>query len=206
MKEKQSIASKLYLVIFLLSLILLFYNIPLGCLGVLLCGICFWRDSQEEKQSDLRLQKAIETIYGDIDRLNQERMYELPIALVIVNEDGQICWYNQYFDRNFKKKDTTANFFGKKIQEELGIDLETLLKEKEQDFNHRDIDYTIVSNSFSDGDETLILLHFFDVTIQKKQQEIYKENEPVFCYILIDNYDDIIEQLRCRRKAHLAIL
>ena len=31
MKEKQSIASKLYLVIFLLSLILLFYNIPLGC-------------------------------------------------------------------------------------------------------------------------------------------------------------------------------
>ena len=102
MKEKQSIASKLYLVIFLLSLILLFYNIPLGCLGVLLCGICFWRDSQEEKQSNLRLQKAIETIYGDIDRLNQERMYELPIALVIVNEDGQICWYNQYFDRNFK--------------------------------------------------------------------------------------------------------
>ena len=201
MKEKQSIASKLYLVIFLLSLILLFYNIPLGCLGVLLCGICFWRDSQEEKQSNLRLQKAIETIYGDIDRLNQERMYELPIALVIVNEDGQICWYNQYFDRNFKKKDTTANFFGKKIQEELGIDLETLLKEKEQDFNHRDIDYTIVSNSFSDGDETLILLHFFDVTIQKKQQEIYKENEPVFCYILIDNYDDIIEQLPSHERS-----
>ena len=99
-------------------------------MGVLLCGICFWRDSQEEKQSNLRLQKAIETIYGDIDRLNQERMYELPIALVIVNEDGQICWYNQYFDRNFKKKDTTANFFGKKIQEELGINLESLLKEK----------------------------------------------------------------------------
>ena len=201
MKEKQSIASKLYLVIFLLSLILLFYNIPLGCLGVLLCGICFWRDSHEEKQSNLRLQKAIETIYGDIDRLNQERMYELPIALVIVNEDGQICWYNQYFDRNFKKKDTTANFFGKKIQEELGIDLETLLKEKEQDFNHRDIDYTIVSNSFSDGDETLILLHFFDVTIQKKQQEIYKENEPVFCYILIYNYDDIIEQLPSHERS-----
>ena len=201
MKEKQSIASKLYLVIFLLSLILLFYNIPLGCLGVLLCGICFWRDSQEEKQSNLRLQKAIETIYGDIDRLNQERMYELPIALVIVNEDGQICWYNQYFDRNFKKKDTTANFFGKKIQEELGINLESLLKEKEQDFNHRDIDYTIVSNSFSDGDETLILLHFFDVTIQKKQQEIYKENEPVFCYILIDNYDDIIEQLPSHERS-----
>lgn len=201
MKEKQSTAAKLYLVIFLLSLILLFYNTPLGCLGVLLCGICFWRDNQEEKQSNLRLQKAIETIYGDIDRLNQERMYELPIALVIVNEGGQICWYNQYFDRNFKKKDTTANFFGKKIQEELGIDMESLLKEKEQDFNYKDVDYTIVSNSFSDGDESLILLHFFDVTIQKKQQEIYKENEPVFCYILIDNYDDIIEQLPSHERS-----
>lgn len=201
MKENQSIASRLYLVIFLLSVIIVFYNTALGCLGILLCGICYWRDHLEEKQSNLRLQKAIETIYGDIDRLNQERMYELPIALVIVNDEGQICWYNQYFDRNFKKNDESVNFFGKKIQELLDIDLGELAKEKEVDYSYRDIDYTIVSNCFSDGDETLTLLHFFDVTIQKKQREIYKENEPVFCYILIDNYDDIIEQLPSHERS-----
>lgn len=201
MKQRLTSDARLYLIVFLISVILLYYNVALGCLGILLCGVSYFAQAHQDQVSSQRLKKTIEKIYGDMDALNKERMYELPIALTIINESGEIFWYNQYFDKNFRKNEEGFSFFRKKIQDELNIKLENLLNERENEFEYKDAQYTIVSNPFSDGSEKLLLLHFFDVTVQKKQQEIYKENEPVFCYIIIDNYDDIIEQLPTHERS-----
>ncbi|MEG0377374.1 MAG: phosphoesterase, partial [Eubacterium sp.] len=195
--------AKLYFAIFMLSVVLLYFNIALGILGIMLCGICYFFDRREDKSSNVRLQNAIESIYCDIDKINQERMYELPVSMVVVNKEGEILWYNQYFDCNFRKKDDGYTFFGKNIKDELVFDYEKLIKEKECDYAGGGMDYTVVANSFTDGEEDLLLFHFFDVTVQKKQQEIYKKKEPVFCYVLIDNYDDIIEQLPSHERSAL---
>ena len=201
MKQRLTSDAKLYLIVFLVSIVLLYYNLPLGCLGMLLCGVTYAIQAHQDQVSSQRLKKTIEKIYGDMDAMNKERMYELPIALTIINEAGEIFWYNQYFDKNFNTGEAGYSFYRKKIQDELGIKPEALLSERENDFSWHDAEYTVVSNPFSDGSEKLIMLHFFDVTIQKRQQEIYKRNEPVFCYILIDNYDDIIEQLQTHERS-----
>ena len=48
--------------------------------------------------------KAIDEIYSDLDKINQERMYEMPIAMAIVDNEGIIYWYNQAFGKAFKKE------------------------------------------------------------------------------------------------------
>ncbi|MDO4288305.1 MAG: DHH family phosphoesterase [Eubacterium sp.] len=201
MKERLTSDARLYMIVFFVSVVLMYYNLPLGCLGILLCGLAYGLQVHQDQVSSQRLQRTIEKIYGDMDALNKERMYELPIAMAIVNEAGEIYWYNQYFDKSFRKGDGGCSFYRKKIQETLNLKLDSLLSQRENAFSYKDTEYTIVSNTFSDGNENLVLLHFFDVTIQKQQHEIYKRNEPVFCYILIDNYDDIIEQLPTHERS-----
>lgn len=201
MSNNKDVLSGIYIIAFLLSLVLLFYSIPLGILGILLSGVCFWYDYQVERRSNFRLQKSIEKIYKDIDKLNQERMYELPIAMALVDQNGKICWYNQSFDKSFRKDEDSSNFFSKSIKDELGIDPEDLKGEKILEYASKGLEYNVVSNGFNGDKDPLILMHFFDVTVQKKQQEAYKHNEPVFCYILIDNYDDIIEQLPSHERS-----
>ncbi|MEG0496141.1 MAG: DHH family phosphoesterase [Eubacterium sp.] len=192
---------KLYFFIFILSLILVYFNPILGVVSVIFCGVVYYFDHQQDKDSTMRLKKAIENINDDIEKINQERMYELPISMVIVGSDGKILWYNQYFDRNFRKKEEGYSFFQKTIQNELGLNMELMFKKHEADFMYKNQEFTVVANDFNDGDDERLLLHFFDVTIQKKQQEIYQRNEPVFGYVLIDNYDDIIEQLPSHERS-----
>ncbi|MEF9919069.1 MAG: DHH family phosphoesterase, partial [Eubacterium sp.] len=192
---------KLYFFIFILSLILVYFNPILGVVSVIFCGVVYYFDHQQDKDSTMRLKKAIENINDDIEKINQERMYELPISMVIVGSDGKILWYNQYFDRNFRKKEEGYSFFQKTIQDELGLNMELMFKKHEADFMYKNQEFTVVANDFNDGDDERLLLHFFDVTIQKKQQEIYQRNEPVFGYVLIDNYDDIIEQLPSHERS-----
>lgn len=201
MSHKKPTISGVYIIVFILSFILLFYNLALGLLGIALAGVCVWYDNQVERQSNFRLQNSIKKIHQDIDRLNQERMYELPIAMTLVDQTGKICWYNQHFDKSFKKGEEATNFFSKSIHDVLGIEPESIKEDNEFEYSFNDRDYNVVANGFRDGIDSLMLMHFFDITVQKKQQASYKHNEPVFCYILIDNYDDIIEQLPSHERS-----
>jgi c-di-AMP phosphodiesterase-like protein len=59
----------------------------------------------------------------------------------------------------------------------------------------------VVTNAFSDKVHSFELLHFFDITEQSKQRQLYRKNSPLFCYIVIDNYDDIIEQIPSHKRS-----
>lgn len=183
----------------IVSILLTFYNIILGIIGVLVFVVLIIFYRKNTSIDEIKIDKAIDEIYGDLDKINQERMYEMPIAMAIVDDEGVIYWYNEAFGKAFKKD--KEGLFKKNIVQELKFNLKEAIKLEEFTFHYEERDYGVVTNAFSDKVRSFELLHFFDVTEQSKQKQQYRKNSPLFCYIVIDNYDDIIEQIPSHKRS-----
>lgn len=200
MKEsKKEIVRIAIAALLVVSVVLGFYNIFLGLAGVLVFIVLVIFYTKNTNIDEIKIDKAIDEIYSDLDKINQERMYEMPIAMAIVDNEGIIYWYNQAFGKAFKKD--KEGLFKKNITEELEFDLDQAVKADEFTFQHEEKDYGVVTNAFSDSVHSFELLHFFDITEQSKQRQLYRKNSPLFCYIVIDNYDDIIEQIPSHKRS-----
>ena len=85
------------LIIGITSLILLFYNLYVGCLFFFIfIYIVFhnWRISNFRKKE---WNKYIENLSLDIDETTKKAIMNLPIPLCILEFDGNISWYNKKF-------------------------------------------------------------------------------------------------------------
>ncbi|AFA50272.1 DHH family phosphoesterase [Acetobacterium woodii] len=183
----------------IVSILLTFYNIILGIIGILVFVVLIIFYRKNTSVDEIKIDKAIDEIYGDLDKINQERMYEMPIAMAIVDDEGIIYWYNEAFGKAFKKD--KEGLFKKNIIQELKFNLQEAIKQEEFTFHYEERDYGVVTNAFSDKVRSFELLHFFDITEQSKQKQQYRKNSPLFCYIVIDNYDDIIEQIPSHKRS-----
>ncbi|MBK5244032.1 MAG: DHH family phosphoesterase [Eubacteriaceae bacterium] len=185
--------------VLILSLIMGFYNLDVSILGVFVFVTLFIFYKKRNHRDEIQINKAINEIHSDLDKINQERMYEMPISMAIVDDEGIIYWYNQAFGKAFKKEKEAL--FKKNIVEELDFNLAEAVKQDEFTFHYNERDYGVVTNAFTDTVHSFELLHFFDVTEQSKQKELYRKTSPLFCYIVIDNYDEIIEQIPSHKRS-----
>jgi c-di-AMP phosphodiesterase-like protein len=183
----------------IVSLILGFYNIFFGLAGVLVFSVLIFIYVKNTSIDEIKIDKAIDEIYSDLDKINQERMYEMPIAMAIVDNEGIIYWYNEAFGKAFKED--KESLFKKSIIEELEFDLNQAVKQDEFTFHYNERDYGVVTNAFTDKVHSFELLHFFDITEQSRQKQLYRKKSPLFCYIVIDNYDEIIEKIPSHERS-----
>ncbi|MDI3537347.1 MAG: cyclic-di-AMP phosphodiesterase [Eubacteriaceae bacterium] len=185
--------------VLVLSLGILVCNPILGLAGLVVFVSLLIYYKKNISIDEVRFTQAIENIYADLDKINQERMYEMPIAMAIVDTEGLIYWYNQAFGNVFKN-DKRA-LFNKNIIEELNFDLKAAVQVEEYTFNYEDREYGVVTNSFSDRIHQFELVHFFDLTEQSRQKQLYRKTSPIFCYVVIDNYDEINEKLPSHKRS-----
>lgn len=144
--------------VLVLSLGILVCNPILGLAGLVVFVSLLIYYKKNISIDEVRFTQAIENIYADLDKINQERMYEMPIAMAIVDTEGLIYWYNQAFGNVFKN-DKRA-LFNKNIIEELNFDLKAAVQVEEYTFNYEDREYGVVTNSFSDRIHQFELVHF----------------------------------------------
>ncbi|MBC3888450.1 phosphoesterase [Acetobacterium paludosum] len=200
MKEtKKEIVWLAIVIVLILSIVLSFYNIYFGIIGGIAFAVLIIYYTKNTSFDEIKIDKAIEEIYSDLDQINQERMYEMPIAMVIVDSEGIIYWYNQAFGKAFKNE--KEGLFKKNIVDELGISLLDAKKQEDFTFHYGESDYGVVTNAFSDSVHSFELLHFFDITEQSRERQLYRKNSPLFCYIVNDNYDEIIEKIPSHKRS-----
>lgn len=200
-ENKNSLVQVAIGIIFVFSLLLLFYNFLVGFIGILVFFALLIMYRKQNTRDTVQIDKAIDVIYSDLDKINQERMYEMPIAMVIIDDEGVIYWYNQAFGKAFKKE--KEGLFKKKIEVELDFSLEKAIKQEEYTYSKNNRDYGVVANAFTDSVHNFMLLHFFDVTEQSKEKDLFRKNAPLFCYVVIDNYDDMIEQIPNHKRSEI---
>lgn len=154
--------------------------------------VVVWRT---EKRSFEETEKHIETLSYRLKRVGEEALLEMPIGIILINDQFVIEWANPHLTRELEF-DTLigADLFS------LSDELHSLVKQDEAP------ELTI---SLSDKKYKVFykqqekLLYFFDVTEQVEIESLYYADRTVMGVLFIDNYDELAQGIDDQTKSQI---
>ncbi|PAE43682.1 DHH family phosphoesterase [Bacillus sp. 7884-1] len=185
--EKRSIRYPFYGLIgitVVLLIVLAYYNWILSLVGLFLIIPPFYYmlviDSRQRKE----MEDYISTLSYRVKRVGEEALMEMPIGIMLINDEYSIEWTNPFLSSYFDE-DTLigrslyeiAETLIPLIKQEVGTEIITLHERK----------FRVILKSEEK------LLYFFDVTEQKEIEQMYHDERTVIAVIFLDNYDELTQ-------------
>ncbi|WP_018590093.1 DHH family phosphoesterase [Terrisporobacter glycolicus] len=185
------------LIIGITSLILLFYNLYIGCLfffGFVYIVFHNWRIANFRKKE---WNRYIENLSLDIDETTKKAIMNLPIPLCILEFDGNISWYN----KKFYDMTQSPDLLGENIDNIVkNLNLRKVLNENKEmytEVSYKDREYTVVynviKNEQDDQVKYLMMLYWIDKTQYLALSQKYEEEKNIIMLIQVDGYDEVLK-------------
>lgn len=196
--RKRPTISKHLWVIYILSLMLLcviwYYQWILGIIMTLLLGASFYHSVRTERMLLDETEKYIATLSHRIKKVGEEALLEMPIGIILFNEDHRVEWTNTYMNQ-FVDGETLVGASLNELSEALipGI------KEDKQEVWIELGNYTFQAIIRKEDR----LLYFFDRTKLKEIETLYQNEQTVLAIIYLDNYDEITQNMDDTLKSQL---
>ncbi|MCP3739931.1 DHH family phosphoesterase [Rossellomorea sp. BNER] len=195
--RKRMIRYPLYGLIALSSLLVIafaFYNWIIAIIGLALFGGVFFLAFYYENKSHMATEDYISTLSYRVKRVGEEALMEMPIGIMLINDDYFIEWTNPFLASCFNE-DTlvgrslydVAESVIPLIKQEIDTEIITMNERK----------YRVVIKS----DERLI--YFFDVTEQSQIEKQYEEEKTAIGIIFLDNYDELTQGMDDQTRSSL---
>ncbi|KHD84985.1 hypothetical protein NG54_11915 [Heyndrickxia ginsengihumi] len=171
----------------ILLAIVFFYYWWITAIGLLLLGALFYFAFYLEQKSNEEIEKYISTLSYRVKRVGEEALMEMPIGIMLYNEeDYSIEWTNPFLASCFNE-DTLV---GRSLYDVC----ETLVPLIKQEVDSETValyerKYRVVLKL----EERLI--YFFDITEQLEIEKLYEEEQSVIAIIFLDNYDEVTQGL-----------
>uniref|UniRef100_UPI00403F5F12 DHH family phosphoesterase n=1 Tax=Lentilactobacillus hilgardii TaxID=1588 RepID=UPI00403F5F12 len=176
----------------------LLYNIVASVILVIISimGLIYTIVMMNEMSTDTN--RYISDLSYRIHRGEQESLLEMPIGVMILNENGLVEWTNPYFTRYFNNE----NILGKRI-EDVDHDLQQLImKYGDSDEFHtvtwRDHKFTMLIQSEYHS------IYMLDITRYANLEERYEEEQISVGQIFLDNYDEITQSMTDQEISNLS--
>ncbi|EEI72435.1 DHH family phosphoesterase [Lentilactobacillus hilgardii] len=174
------------------------YNIVASAILVIISimGLIYTIVMMNEMSTDTN--RYISDLSYRIHRGEQESLLEMPIGVMILNENGLVEWTNPYFTRYFNNE----NILGKRI-EDVDHDLQQLMmKYGDSDEFHtvtwRDHKFTMLIQSEYHS------IYMLDITRYANLEERYEEEQISVGQIFLDNYDEITQSMTDQEISNLS--
>jgi cyclic-di-AMP phosphodiesterase len=185
--EKRSIRYPFYGLVgitVVLLIVLAYYNWILSLVGLFLIIPPLYYmlviDSSQRKE----MEDYISTLSYRVKRVGEEALMEMPIGIMLINDEYFIEWTNpflsSYFDEDTligKSLYEIADTLIPLIKQEVETEIITLHERK----------FRVILKSEEK------LLYFFDVTEQKEIEKLYHDERTVIAIIFLDNYDELTQ-------------
>lgn len=184
----------------MMCILLLYYNVPIGLLALVAVVTLVAIQEWQEKETTTRQEEEQESITRQVKKINRDKMYDMPIPMVVIERDGTCIMLNRAFLLAFGKE---LGRKGTNIFQKLRIKEKEMLNGNIKEITFENKTYAMMISGFVKNQKQLYLLHFMDITKEKTLAEKYSHSETVFCYIILDNYDDIIEQMAAHERSIL---
>ncbi|PLS02208.1 DHH family phosphoesterase [Neobacillus cucumis] len=185
--EKRSIRYPFYGLIgvtVILLIILYLYNWILSIAGLLLMLVPLYYMFVIDRRERKEMEEYISTLSYRVKKVGEEALMEMPIGIMLINEDYYIEWTNPYLSSCFDEVTLVgrslydvADALIPLIKQEVETEIITLHERKFRVVHKREER----------------LLYFFDVTEQTEIEKKYQEDRTVIATIFLDNYDDLTQ-------------
>lgn len=177
-----------------LLLILTYYQWLFGLIGFLLLSGLFYVILQIEKNNRRETEEYITTLSYRLKKVGEEALLEMPIGIMLINDDLYIEWTNPFMASCFHE-DTlvgrslydVAESIVPLVKQEVEMDTVSLENRK----------FKVIHKP----EERL--LYFFDVTEQVEIEKLYEDERTVISIIFLDNYDELTQGMDDQRRSSL---
>jgi cyclic-di-AMP phosphodiesterase len=185
--EKRSIRYPFYGLIgiaVVLLIVLSFYNWIASLVGLLLIVLPLYYMIMIDNRQRKEMEEYISTLSYRVKRVGEEALMEMPIGIMLINDEYFIEWTNPFLSSYFDED----SLVGKSLYE-IADSLVPLIKQE--------VDTEIIT--LHDRKFRVILkreerlLYFFDVTEQKEIEKLYHDERTVIAIIFLDNYDELTQ-------------
>ncbi|MBU2700636.1 c-di-AMP phosphodiesterase-like protein [Sporomusaceae bacterium BoRhaA] len=178
--------------------IILFYNQYVAVLGaVLLYALyCYGRERHLERQHALAV--YMESMTGHIDEACLYALQGLPVAIALIDEEGLIHWCNhvltEWSNNQGRAGENIFDFWPDLPVDRLKDNAGSFIFAVDNKKYH--VQYRITG----EGDRPLRLFYLTDITETEILRTKVRDLMPVFAYIQIDNYVDVLKGLNETQK------
>ena len=185
--NKQSMSYLLYglmgVTVVILGLVA-YYNLILSIAGFILSGVLFFFILLLDQRQKNEMEEYIATLSYRVKKVGEEALMEMPIGIILINDDYYIEWANPFISSCFSE-DTligrslydVAESVVPLIKQEVETEIITLHERRFRVIHKRDEK----------------LLYFLDVTEQAEIEKLYEDERTVIAVIFLDNYDDVTQ-------------
>ncbi|MEI4771014.1 DHH family phosphoesterase [Psychrobacillus sp. FJAT-51614] len=177
------------------SYLLLSNNLIVGLLfALLVIGVSIYGWILEKRVYE-ETERHIETLSYRMKKVGEEALLEMPIGILLINDQYIIEWANPYMSQKLP--------FDTIIGEELlsiSKDFQQLIKQEDS----KEITISLDNNDykvFYKAEEKL--LYFFDITEQVEIESLYYGDRTVIAILYIDNYDEIAQGMDDQTRGQL---
>lgn len=148
-----------------------------------------------EDDTYLSTEKHIKTLSHRVKKVGEEALLELPIGIILINDEQDIEWTNPFTTHVFHA-DTLV---GQSLFD-ISESLQAVVQSEKSEPTTIKVDesaYTVFYNK----EEKLIYL--FDSTEQVKIESLYEADKTVLGIILVDNYDELSQAMDDQTRSQL---
>ncbi|MFJ7994209.1 DHH family phosphoesterase [Peribacillus frigoritolerans] len=195
--KEYSIKSPLYGVlaaVVLLVGVLAYYNWVIALVGLLILAGLFYLTLRMVEKKQRKTEEYITTLSYRLKKVGEEALLEMPIGIMLFNEDYYIEWTNPFLASCFSE-DSLA---GRSLYDVADSIVPLIKQEIETEtLTLHDRKFKVVHKR----DERL--LYFFDVTEQVEIEKLYEDERTAIAIILLDNYDDLTQGMDDQRKSSI---
>ncbi len=195
-------------IIAILVVIIAIYNPIISIFGALVLVYLIYYNWRNVHEKRAQLTEYVENLSINIDAATQKTLLDLPIPLVLLEEDGTIVWYNSEFSKICEEKELLEE----KIKDIFGdLDIGDILENKEQPSGTKvhSIEgrtYEILSNvvevsSFRKQSKSIIMMYWIDKTPYYQLREKYNQEKNTIAFIQVDNYEDVMQSTSEKNKS-----
>jgi cyclic-di-AMP phosphodiesterase len=174
--------------------VLSYYNWIIGAAGFILTGLLIYLIFQVNHKIRQETEEYISTLSYRVKKVGEEALMEMPIGIMLINEDYYIEWTNPFIASCFNE-DTLV---GRSLYDVADSVIPLIKQEVETEIvSLHDRKFRVIHKP----EERL--LYFFDVTEQAEIEKMYNDERTVLAYIYLDNYEELTQGMDDQTKSSL---
>ena len=204
--------TKIYLaIIFILLVIVCIENlemiIPSILIFIAVVGYSYYANNRRKSE----ISETLQDLTLSVDTAAKSSLINSPFPLIILETNGNIIWRSSKFNIEFQNFD--INSYLNNLIEDILLDIKEAEKENSKEkeiFKHIELNgkYYKILGKFVHSkkydkkheDKYMMMLYFIDETEIVKLKEEYKDSKSCITIIMIDNYEETMQQLEVEEK------
>lgn len=172
--------------------VIAYYQWIIGIVVFLIMGTIVYYLLKYELQLYEEMEEYISTLSHRVKNVGDEALLEMPIGILLFNDEHQIEWANHYLASVLDVESLVGRHLNT-ISEGMIALLKGEVEIEKITLNERKFRVHILRKEK--------LLYFFDITEQSKIEQLYEEEKTVLGIIFLDNYDEVTQGMDDQTKS-----